>query len=326
MATTPFSTATVTYAGQAPGKVVDVPVGLRKFYLGLPGNMIQLPPPQVGYTANGSTGESTQGLLSGGMAVMRTPRTKRSYVLNWQRLAGRDWQIVEGFYRRLFGYGPWCFVSPDDRNRIPTSAALAGAPNGDVSKFASAVGTITYDSATAAAIAPSGVVRWSGAGSASAIVIGKVVGGFATPDVASTTSTGTSAPYIPSEPVTASMYARTASGTASATITASGRNVNGTATVSITSSAVTLNTTWQRLTVTAAAGALTTAPYVLPYLTCNTASAPDILISCPQLEYSSAATEWAVDSHVPRVVATQPLGQSLDGILASATSLTLVEA
>jgi hypothetical protein len=71
---------------------------------------------------------------------------------------------------------------------------------------------------------------------------------------------------------------------------------------------------------------LTTAPYVLPILKCNTASAPNILVACPQLEYASAASEWAVDSHVPRVVATQPLPQSLDGILASATSLTLMEA
>jgi hypothetical protein len=326
MASTPFSTATVTFAGQSPGKVVDVPTGLRKFYLGLPGNMIQLPPPQIGYTANGSTGESAQGLLSGGMAVMRTPRTKRAYVLNWQRLAGRDWQIVEGFYRRLFGYGPWCFVSPDDRNRLPTSAALAGAPNGDISKFATAVGTLTYDSTDAPPISPSGVVQWAGAGVASSLVLGKVVGGLATPDIATTTSTGTSAPYIPSEPVTFSIYARTASATASASVSATGRQANGTVTSTVTSSNVTLTTAWQRVSVTATAGALGAAPYVLGFLTCNTASAPNILVACPQLEYSSAATEWAVDSHVPRVIASQPLPQSLDGILASATSLTLVEA
>jgi hypothetical protein len=324
MASTPFSTATVAFAGQSPGKVVDVPTGLRKFYLGLPGNMIQLPPPQVGYTANGSTGESAQGLLSGGMAVMRTPRTKRAYVLNWQRLAGRDWQIVEGFYRRLFGYGPWCFVSPDDRNRLPTSAALAGAPNGDISKFATAVGTLTYDSTDAPPISPSGVVQWAGAGVASSLVLGKVVGGLATPDVATTTSTGRRPRTFrragdvldlrphPSATASASVSHRPAGQRHGHLdchvlerhphhrVAAAHRHRYG--------------------------GTLGAAPYVLGFLKCNTASAPNILVACPQLEYSSAATEWAVDSHVPRVVASQPLPQSLDGILASATSLTLVEA
>lgn len=326
MASTPFSTATVTFAGQSPGKVIDVPAGVRKFYLGLPGNMIQLPPPQVGYTANGSTGESAQGLMSGGMAVMRTPKTKRGYVLNWQRLAGRDWQVVEGFYRRLFGYGPWCFVGPDDRNRLPTSAALAGAPNGDISKFAINVGTLTYDSTDAPPIAPSGVLKWVGAGVASSLIVGQFISGFAAPDVATTTSTGTSAPLLPSEPVTVSWYARTLTSTCSATAVVTGRQVNGTSTGSVSSSAATLTTAWQRITVSAAAGALGAGPYVIPILTCNTAAAPNILIACPQLEYSSAASEWAVDAHVPRVVATQALGQSLDGILASATTLTLMEA
>lgn len=326
MATTPFSTGTVTYAGQSPGKVINVPSGLRKFYMGVPGNMIQLPPPQNGFAANESTGESAQGLLSGGMAVLRSTKTKRSYTLNWQRLTGRDWQVVSAFYLRAFGAGPWCFVAPGDRNRLPQSAALAGAPNGDISKFAATAGIITFDSTHTAPIAPSGVVQWAGAGSSSSLVIGRVVGGFATPDASTATTQGTSAPYIPAEPVTASMYACTTTGTASATISASGRNANGTPTASATSSAVTLNTTWQRLSVTAVAGQLTTAPYVLTYLTCNTAAAPNILIACPQLEYSSAATEWAVDNSVPRVLATQPLSSTLDGILAAAASMTLTEA
>lgn len=319
MASTPFSTATVTYAGQSPGKAVDVPAGLRNFYLGQPGNMIQLPPPMNGYTANGATGESPQPLLSGATAVMRVTRTKRTYQLNWQRLAGRDWQIVEGFYRRFFGYGPWCFVSPDDRNRLHTTAALAGAPNGDISKFAANVGTLSYDSTDAAPIAPSGVVKWVGATTSSNLVVGTFVAGFVAPD------TSYSPPLLPSEPVTVSWYARTASSTATATCTVTGRTSTGTSTGSVVSSAATLTTSWQRLTVTAAAGALGAGPYLVPILTCTSASAPNILVACPQLEYASAATAWAVDSHVPRVIATQPLGQALDGILAAATSLTLVE-
>jgi hypothetical protein len=290
--------------------------------------MIQLPPPQVGYTANGSTGEAAQGLLSGGMAVMRTPRTKRAYVLNWQRLAGRDWQIVEGFYRRCSVPARGASPHPDDRNRLPTSAALAGAPNGDISKFATAVGTLTYDSVTDARRSRPRGREVGRRGRVVVLVIGQGCRGLATPDIATTTSTGTSAPYIPSEPVTVSMYARTARRPRPRRCrrpgAASQRHRHGRTTV--TSSNVTLTTTWQRLTVTATAGALGTAPYVLPFLTCNTAAAPNILVACPQLEYASAVSEWAVDSHVPRVVATQPLPQSLDGILASATSLTLMEA
>jgi hypothetical protein len=228
--------------------------------------MIQLPPPAVGYTANGSTGEAAQGLLSGGMAVMRTPRTKRAYVLNWQRLAGRDWQIVEGFYRRLFGAGPWCFAAPDDRNRLPTTAALGGGAERrhfEVRHHGrDAHLRLCHRRAADRALGCREVGRR-----------GRVVAarhragcrGLADPDIATTTSTGTSAPYLPGEPVTVSMYARTLTSTASVNVSRDRAAANGTVTLKrpdVTN--VTLTTSWQRLTVTATAGTLGTARTCCP--------------------------------------------------------------
>ena len=42
--------------------------------------------------------------------------------------------------------------------------------------------------------------------------------------------------------------------------------------------------------------------FVIPIIFCTTASAPDILLSCPQLEYGSAVSTWALGTGVPRVV------------------------
>jgi hypothetical protein len=210
MATTPFSTATVAFAGQSPGKVVDVPAGLRKFYLGLPGNMIQLPPPQVGYTANGSTGESAQGLLSGGMAVMRTPRTKRAYVLNWQRLAGRDWQIVEGFYRRLFGAGRGVSSPRTTGTGSPPRPRSPGLRTATSRSSPPRSGRSPTTRPTPRRSRPPGVVKWAGAGVSSSARRRAGCRRARDPRHCDHDVYGHVSAVPPGEPVTVSMYARTA--------------------------------------------------------------------------------------------------------------------
>lgn len=319
MATTPFSTSTVTYSGQALARVKAAPSGMRTWWLGKAGSLIQLPYPSNGYEIPSSSQETATTLLSGGTAVTRDRLSKRSWQLTWARIGGRDLQIVNGFYKRVFGLGPWCFLPPEEVNRLDLAMSMCGALNGALEGWNATGGTIAYDSTVTSPVPPCGVLRWTGAGSGSLLVAGPVVSGTPTPDPL------VSIPYLPAEPVTVSMWAWTASSTASVIVRASGRLANGTVSTEASSSSITLNTTPQLVSVTAAAGALGSSQYPLPVLRCGTASAPNILVSAPQVELYSSATSWAAGSGVPRVTIPAAPTRAVSALLMANVAMTLAE-
>lgn len=293
-------------------RVPYLPPARRNFYLGRAGNMIQLPSPTVGYDATPNQGEGVASTLSGAQSVTRLHPAKAKWQLNWVRMGGRDWQIVNGFYRRLFGAGPWFLVSPEDVNRLPDGASLFT----DLSGWAVTVGTFVID-ASASPVVPSGVARWAGAGATSLLTFGTVPSSVPTPNPL------TGPPYVPPEPVTASLYVRTVSGTASVKLRVSGRAANGTLSAEYDSGAQTVTATgWTRLTVTVGPGDLTSAAFVLPVLACLTAAAPNILVAAAQVEHAGSVSDWSVGGGSPRVTCSG-LTRAVDDSLRNTVSLML---
>lgn len=329
-APTPFSTTLVTYPGQALKRVVDRDPAIKTAYLGLPGNMIEVSPigAVTSPTRTKNRGEGAHLLLGGGTAMQRRTGVKRAIVLTWDHLRGRDYQILDAFYSGVYGNGPFCLVTGEDRNRLPRSASYCGGLNGDISKWSADVGTLALDSTDVAAVLPSGVLKWTGATTNSLATVGTFTSTTPVPDGPSVTSSGTAIPYLQPQPVTCSLYARAASTSVSLTLTASGRAVDGTVATEVSSSPVTVTSSgWTRITVTAVAGALGTPAYVMPVLKCNTGSAAAILISAAQVEYASAVTDWVSGNHVARVqMAPDGLSEALDQILGKTVSITFPEA
>lgn len=321
-AATPFSTTAVTYPGQALPRVRAVDDSIWTAYLGTPGNMIELSPVSMVTMPSvvRSRGLILKTLLSGGTVAIRRPLVKRSVTLNWDMLRGRDWELLKAFHAGVYGDGPFCLVTAEDRNRLPASASLAGGVNGDLSKFAVTSGdTLLPDTTHASPILPSAVLSWTPLGTNHLLSVGA---GPGDPDVPTATSAGTGVPYLPALPVTVSGWVRTVTGTAGPSLIASGRTVTGTI-VAEQSSTLAVTSTWQRFSTSAAAGALSTAPYVMWNLKC--AATTTLLVAGLQLEYAAQASDLALGAHVARVQFPE-LPANLDGLLGKSLQLVFPEA
>lgn len=317
MAQTPFSPTPTTYFGQLGAEAIDSTGTFRRFWLGKAGAMIQLPSPAIGYTVESDSGEVEHKLISGGTAVTRHGTPKRRYTLQWGRLGNRDFQIVRGFYRRAYGPGPYLLVTPEDGNRLSGSASLMGGTNGDISAWGTNGGTLSVATGVTAGIYPSGVMAWAGATTGSQTYINL--------DAGSPTTPGTATPLLPAEPLTFSLYAATATGTAQFQIYLQTRDATGIGIAQLGSAALTLTTTPTRFSFTTAVGALGTSVWVVPIMVALTASSPTIYFSAPQLEYEPAPTPWQIGRNVPRVVIPSAMSRTVDPRMFSNTSLIFAE-
>ena len=183
--------------------------------------------------------------------------------------------------------------------------------------------TLTYSAAIAPFAAPSGVAVWSGAGSTSHIGSNgdwQLPGGVLTliPDPL------TSPPYIPALTAPVSVYVRTASSTASISLRALASQADGNHVTTTTT--VTATTARQRVTAVVAAGLAATRLYVNLDVLCNTASAPDIYLSCAGVQYGvTTPGAWVGGAGVPRVNIAGPLGSQSTLIVARDHALLLAE-
>lgn len=321
MATTPFTTTTVANPGQAlPRDRNWLPTTRNgQFWLGKAGNMVQLPSPDPGYQVGTTRAETLHTLIGGGTTVTRRLASKRTWPLTWKRIQRRDLQIVLGFYRGAWGDGPFLLIDPADVNLLGFDTSLCGARNGLIGSWAAdASCTVVYDSTITSPIPPCGVLRWHGAGNGSILATG--------PRQAGTGNTLFDATFSP--PVVQalarelSLYAWTASSTASARLVVQDGGGSGSGT---TGSTVTLNTTPQLLAMNVAAGAFGTTGYIVPGLQCLTASAPDIFVSAAQFEYGVATpSAFGAGSAVPRVI-IPAITRSVDRVWGSPIQLTLVQ-
>lgn len=284
-----------------------VPFGNPYFcYLGKAGAMQKLRMPDSPYQSIATRADQIQVLLSGGTVVTRAPKTKRAWVLPFSGMTQDTANILVAFYGGTMGVGPYIFIDPAWRNVFGMDVSSMGAVISAISGWTSAVTatqTLTYDTTVVAQFVESGVMRWTGAGSASKIGVGTWSPSLLVPDASA-------APvYLSDQPCAGSIYARTASSTASVTLNWNGEDAAGNIQLAGSSATATLNSTgWTRLTSYLASGNAA-ALYALPTITCNTASAPPIQFCCADLQYGPTAANgllaaWILGLGSPRIVIT----------------------
>ena len=300
--TTPFYRGTVDFAGDDPGWDDWYPTVPGRFFLGKPGNMVELPSPFAdGYTVLLDDGGVAHGMAGGGTSMDRFGDAARSWTLPYLRVLGRRWQVLNGFKRRAFGAGPWCFLAPEESNRLTLKQSLCGALNGAVEGWATGSGTVTYDATLTSPIEPCGVMRWHGAVNGSRLIAGKWSGSNPAADLAYCT------PYVPGLPWAGGGYLSTASGTATVNLRLYGFAADGaTVVTSVDAGSLTLTTTPQQAYLELVEGQLGASAIIALAFRCTTAGAPDILISCPWLtERVADVTDWSQGGGTPRVVWTR---------------------
>jgi hypothetical protein len=324
--TSPFATAPVAYSGLGQPRDRRYNPAARRFWLGKPGQMVQIPSPQIGYSAKPTQGEAVSTNGSGGTSVRRRNGIKWQWDFSYSKLIGADLELILGFYMRtVVGSGPWCFLPPEFTNLLTLAQSLAGNLNG-VAEGWSTLGAdvVAYDGTATPGVLPSGVLHWTSAGLSSRLVAGNAPGGTLTADPTS------SVPYIAAEPFTGSMWVQRAASAASARARLIGLAANGTTVVgTVTGSTVTLSATVpQLLTVTAAPNALTTAAYIVLELQSQTGSGtlPEFYLSSPQLRRGSTPGDWGQGRGAPRVVWPAGPDSTIDGLYGSNPTMTLAQA
>lgn len=315
MTTTPFSTVPAAYPGALPtGPVWDDPRS-RRLWLGLPGNMIELPPPSAsaGLSTAKSRGEQVHTLANGAAAITFLPNAARVFTYSWPTLTERDWQLLNGFYMRAFGPGPWCLVNPEGWNRLTRVQSLCLDP----SVWATTAGTIVADS-TPGMVAPGGTLLWSPSASGKILGPGMLSGSVVVPD------TARAMVNVPAEPVTVSFWVQSPSGTVSVSARIVGKAATGPAVDTITGSAVTVGANWQQIAVVAAPGTFSSGSlYLIPEVVSNDGN--PVRVSCPQAMYSATTAEWGMGGGVPRVLWTSGAPRDLRITLRAGMQITLSE-
>lgn len=319
--TSPFLTAPVAYSGLALPRDRRYNPTSRRFWLGKPGRMVQIPSPSIGYAAKPGQGESVTTNGAGGSSVRRRGAVKWRWDFTYSKLIGADLELILGFYMRtVVGNGPWCFVPPEFTNLLTLAQSLTGNLNGVVEGWTADAGTLAYDSTVTPAVLPAGVLRWTSPGASGNLAR---IGHATTLGV----DLANAVPYIPAEPFTASVWAAKASGTLSARmrllgIAADGVSVTGT----VTGPTVSLAAAPSRLTATVSPGGLSGAAYLAPAVENLTASGPNMLLSAAQLRLGSTPADWGAGRGVPRVIWADAPEQTIDSLYGSNPTMTLAQA
>lgn len=321
--TTPYWLDDVEAAGVDPDAPAQWwPPGSR-FWLGKPGQMmVELPSPNT-YTRSGSSGEVEAGRYAGSSST-RDASAMRRYTLGWNRLIGRDDALIDGFYRRLVvGNGPWVYVPPEDTNRLTLVQSMCGSVNGVVEGWLVNGGTLSYDSATAPAIFPSGVMRWAAGAASKSLIAGTTGGTFGVPD------TDHAAPYLPDEPITFAVWAWASSSGPTLQAAVTGCAADGSGATTVSGPAVTLTTSPQPVVVEVGPTLLGSSAYVLPKLNIGAVvGSRTVAISNPMLVFDDDVdvTDWSHGRGVPRVVwPVSPGDQAIEPTGTRPWTMTLAE-
>lgn len=290
------------------------------FWLGQPGTMQTLPAASVGYSRPAGRAEGVHSLIAGGTSVTRHLHQKRAWALSWVNRSAGPLDVLQGFYRGVYGDGPFSLIDPADTNLLPLDTTLCGARFGLLGTWTSTTGAVAA-SAVVGPTPPAGTLQWT------PTAAGYLFGGVWASSKYTPDSSG-GVPFLTGVPVTVSMWVWTVSGTASVSVNALGVPVAGTASpVAVTGTVTTATTTPQRLSVTVAVGASgwsqAATPSILAALHCT--GATTLYVSAPQVEYAAAASGWLAGSGVPRVVVGAGMPRTVNAILGSDTSLSLLE-
>ena len=312
--TTPYSSVPAPYAGATPTWPTPWPDRSTDVWLGVPGNMVQLPPPDlIDPLYDGA--EVVHGLYGGGSATTDGPNVRRSWTIEWPSLLGREWQLVYGFYRKVIaGRWPWCMVTGEDVNKLTNAQSMCSS-----GWSASGAGSVTFSSPTAPYITPGGTMQWLPSAAGESLIAANIVSGTFTPD------TDHGVPYIPALPLTFSCWVWKSAGTAQFQPRLRACNADGSGNQVISNATVTVGTTWQPVSISVGPNAFGSLPYVFPVL--GSIDGGQFRISNPMLTYSYPLddTDWELGSGVPRVSPTGPPTRDMSLYPSQAASWTLAE-
>lgn len=278
-------------------------------YLGRPGNMIALPPPDSG-DAPPSRGDASTGLLSGGTAVFARLHAKRRFQLGYDMLTPDEADVLMNFYARGYGRGPWVYVDPTSLNVLGYDVASCGLRTQADHGWSATSGTLAR--LGGAPLPTSGVLSWSGY-SASA-TMQPTFDAFAAPV------------NVPAEAITASVWVKAPTST-TVSIVLVGYDTNGTVAGTVTGSG-TAGTAWSPISVSVGAGAsaLASSAYVLPRVQLPPTGLPATLqIAQAMVEYNAARSGWRRGQGSPRVIIPETPGYATPALGYSSHTLTLAE-
>jgi hypothetical protein len=286
-------------------------------YLGKAGAMQQLVQPPKGFQGDPSLGDSAHTLLSGGTAMVRNLNAKKLFTLPYDVTADQS-DVILGFYRGLYGTGPYRFVDPTARNMLGLDVSTLGLRGAAALGWYQSTGNVARSSSGGPSSLQTGVLTWSSL-SASATI---------QPGVATNTADVNSAPvYISAEPVTVSVYVMASSSSSGHTLQLVGYDSAGAVLVSSANVSMSLTTSWQRFSVTIAAGAggYGSAIYVLPRIVLGAAVPTSVSVAAAQLEYADTVSTWQPGFGCPKVVISQGPGRTISAPGWRSHTLTLAE-
>jgi hypothetical protein len=121
-------------------------------WLGNPGGVVQLPYPARGLTPTLSIPATVRRTLGGGQVVARAAGARRTYNLAWEFLTPEQFSVLEEFYTRARGPGPFALLDPGRRNRLSLNQSSATSTEGNATGF-------TVDPSEAVTPNPDGYLR-----------------------------------------------------------------------------------------------------------------------------------------------------------------------
>lgn len=285
-------------------------------YLGLPGAMRALPSPNGPVAATPDKGDVVKSLLSGGVAVISRLHVRRSYSLPYEYLDAAGADLLLGFYNRLFGNGPFVYVDPSVRNVLGLDVSTCGLRTNASPDWIASTGTLTPAATGGPTGVTTGVLAWTSLAN----------GATLQPGLVANTATITKAPvYLPTEAVTVSLYAK-ASVSHTATLQLAGYDAAGVLNYSSSTASVALTTSWQRFTVSVAAGlvGLASSMFVLPRIVLGTTPPTSVSVAAAQIEYGTVATAFQPGFGSPRVLPAGSPGRDWQQVSDISTNHTLL--
>lgn len=293
--------------------VINVP------YLGRPGVMMQLPSPNGPISATPSFGDTTRTLANGAAAVNRRLYEKKQFSLPYIGLGESEAGIILGFYRRIFGSGPFVFVDPSVTNVLPLDVSTCGVRSQAPHGWSTSAGALTRTGLPPAQAPQSGVLRWVPAANATLTAC----------TTAGAVQTLAAPVYLTQEAVTVSLYA-TAAAASTFTLILLGYTAAGVVASNVLTASMAVTTSWTRFTVTAplATAGLSSTAFMVPQIVAGTTVPSSMSIAAAQLEYADSASAWQVGAGSPRVLPAATPGrdvQQADGFPTDHT-FTLTEA
>lgn len=283
-------------------------------YLGKPGAMLQLPAPRT-LSAPPARGETVHTLLSGGTAVTKRLHAKKTFALDYSISTSTVADLLAGFYLGLYGNGPYVFVDLTVRNVLGLDVSTVGVRTQAALDWIQSTGTLAR--ATGAPVGGSGVLTWTSLAASATLQPGLV---------ANTANIAKAPAYLPGEPVTVSLYAK-ASSSVTASLQLTGYDTAGAVLVTSAATSMSLTTSYQRFTVTiaAGAGAFASAFYVLPRIVLGASVPTSVSIAAAQLEYGDVVSAWQPGNGAPRVVIQGGPGRDVNLFGYSDHTLSLAE-